>query len=127
MKFSFYDTHFFRKSDVQYLFDERRWNIRKLCDWNDWNLNFDNFIIVRYLWDWNDDSIHKRENFMNFHVKIEKKCNYCERIYDHVWFKFKKQFDNHAFLTKKTCWNSFIKNMFEFEVRRYKNENLDRE
>src|SRR5437667_8695888 len=32
-----YGTHSFRRGGCQYLCSERRWDIRKLCDWGGWS------------------------------------------------------------------------------------------
>ena len=60
-----YETHSFRCEDCQYLSNERKWEIWKLYDREEWSLNFDNMMIVRYLLSWNDCSIRLREDFMN--------------------------------------------------------------
>jgi hypothetical protein len=77
--FTTYGTHSFRRGGCQYLSTERRWGIRKLCDWGGWSTDFDNLTIVRYLMSWNDDPMMKREDFLNPETPIGRLCNYCGR------------------------------------------------
>jgi hypothetical protein len=74
-----YGTHSFRRGGCQYLCSEKRWGIRKLCDWGGWSLDFDNTTIVRYLLSWNDDPTMRREDFLNPGIQIGRLCNYCGR------------------------------------------------
>lgn len=64
-----YGTHSFRRGGCQYFASERRWNIRRICDWGGWSMNFDNLTIVKYLLGWNDEPVHPREDFLNLDVK----------------------------------------------------------
>lgn len=74
-----YGTHSFRRGGCQYLSTDRRWGIRKLCDWGGWSIDFDNMTIIRYLMSWNDDPTMKREDFLNPNVQLGRLCNYCGR------------------------------------------------
>jgi len=74
-----YGTHSFRRGGCQYLCSEKRWGIRKLCDWGGWSLDFDNTTIVRYLLSWNDDPTMRREDFLNPGTQLGRHCNYCGR------------------------------------------------
>jgi hypothetical protein len=47
--FNFYGTHSFPRGGCQYLASNRRWDMRKLCDWGGWSMEFDHLTIVRYL------------------------------------------------------------------------------
>jgi len=80
--FTPYGTHSFRRGGCQYLSTERRWGIRKLCDWGGWSTDFDNLTIVRYLMSWNDDPMMQRENFLNPELPAGVVCNYCGRKCD---------------------------------------------
>src|ERR1700737_3764913 len=74
-----YGTHSFRRGGCQYLCSEKRWGIRKLCDWGGWSTDFDNLTIVRYLMSWNDDPTMRREDFLNPVMPPGKYCNNCGR------------------------------------------------
>ena len=47
-------------------------------------MDFDNFTIVRYLMNWNDDSTRRHEDFMDSEKQFRKKCEYCGRTCDHA-------------------------------------------
>jgi hypothetical protein len=63
-----YGTHSFRRGGCQYLASEKRWDMRKLCDWGGWSMDFDNLTIVRYLLSWNDNVTRQRQDFMDDHA-----------------------------------------------------------
>lgn len=77
-----FGTHSFRRGGVQYLSTEKRWNIRKLCDWGGWSMDFESLTIVRYLISWNDDPVKKREDFMNSEMQMGVFCPRCNRTCD---------------------------------------------
>ena len=77
-----YGTHSFRRGGCQYLSSERRWDIRKLCDWGGWSMDFDNLTIVRYLMSWNDQPTRCREDFMDPEKQLGRECGYCGRTCD---------------------------------------------
>jgi hypothetical protein len=79
-----YGTHSFRRGGCQYLASEKRWDIRKLCDWGGWSMDFDNLTIVRYLLSWNDNPTRQRQDFMDPEKQIAKECPYCGRTCDHA-------------------------------------------
>ena len=79
---SLFETHSFHRGGVQYLSSEQWWNIQKLCDWEEWSLNYNSLTIVCYLIGWNDNSIRKRENFMNSEFQQEIHCSCCEHSCD---------------------------------------------
>ena len=60
-----YGTHSFRRGGCQYLAAERRWTLRRICEWGGWSTEFSNLTIVRYLISWNDDPTERREDFFN--------------------------------------------------------------
>lgn len=74
-----YGTHSFRRGGCQWLYSEKRWGLRKICNWGGWSLAFDNMTIVRYLFSWNDDPVNRREEFMNPHSTGGTRCHYCGR------------------------------------------------
>jgi len=72
-----YGTHSFRRGGCQYFASVEGWNIRKLCEWGGWSLNFDNLTIVRYLIGWNDDPTQARQDYLKpDHLKT-KRCKAC--------------------------------------------------
>jgi hypothetical protein len=60
-----YGTHSFRRGGCQYLASERRWLIRRICDWAGWSVDFSNLTIVKYLISWNDNPVERREDFFH--------------------------------------------------------------
>jgi hypothetical protein len=74
-----YGTHSFRRGGLQYLASEKRWPIRKLCEWGGWSVAFGPDVIVRYLYNWNDNPVAKREDFMNPEAQKGTHCSYCGR------------------------------------------------
>ncbi|KAG7005366.1 hypothetical protein G7Y79_00020g048940 [Physcia stellaris] len=60
-----FGTHSFRRGGVQYFLTQKRWDIRKLCDWGGWSMEYDNVTIVRYIINWNDKPTRMREDFLN--------------------------------------------------------------
>ena len=77
-----YGTHSFRRGGCQYLSSQRRWDIRKLYDWGEWSLDFDNVMIMRYLLSWNDCPTRLREDFMDPEKQMGTECGYCGRTCD---------------------------------------------
>lgn len=49
LDYSHYSTHSFRYSGCQYLYSEKRWDVRKVADWGGWSANYDSGSIIRYL------------------------------------------------------------------------------
>ena len=74
-----YGTHSFRRGGCQYLSSEKRWGIRKLCDWGGWSMAFGPDMITRYLYNWNDNPVAKREDFMNPGTQRGSLCTICGR------------------------------------------------
>ena len=82
VKSSLFEIHSFHRDGVQYLSSEQQWDIQKLCDWEEWSLNYNSLIIVCYLIGWNDNSIKKRENFINSEIQQKIYCFCCEHSYN---------------------------------------------
>lgn len=74
-----YGGHSFRRGGVQYFCSEKRWNIRKLCSWGGWSLEFESLTIMRYLLGNNDDPVHICEDYMNPERQGGVLCGYCGR------------------------------------------------
>ena len=74
-----YGTHSFRRGGCQYLSSERRWSLRRICEWGGWSTEFTNLTIVKYLISWNDDPTEKREDFLNPNREPALKCFTCGR------------------------------------------------
>ncbi|KAI6137807.1 DNA breaking-rejoining enzyme [Pisolithus tinctorius] len=74
-----YGTHSFRRGGCQYLHIERRWPLRKICEWGGWSQEFTNLTIVKYLISVNDDAMEAREDFFNPNHRPALKCPHCGR------------------------------------------------
>ncbi|KAG0693634.1 DNA breaking-rejoining enzyme, partial [Suillus ampliporus] len=76
---SSYGTHSFRRGGCQYLHIERRWPLRRICEWGGWSAEFTNMTIVKYLISHNDDPTEPREEFFNPDRRPTVKCPHCGR------------------------------------------------
>ncbi|KAF9233221.1 hypothetical protein BU15DRAFT_54209, partial [Melanogaster broomeanus] len=74
-----YDTHSFRKGGCQYLHIERRWPLRKICEWGGWSQELTNLTIAKYLISLSDDDVERREDFLNPNCRQVVKCSQCGR------------------------------------------------
>ncbi|KIJ04676.1 hypothetical protein PAXINDRAFT_94457 [Paxillus involutus ATCC 200175] len=74
-----YGTHSFRRGGCQYLHIERRWPLRRICEWGGWSQDFTSMTIVKYLISLNDDPTEPREQFFNPDRKPTVKCPQCGR------------------------------------------------
>lgn len=74
-----YGTHSFRRGGCQFYVVDRRWNLRKICEWGGWSREFSNLTIVKYIINWNDDPLDAREDFLNPNKKPTTKCYQCGR------------------------------------------------
>ncbi|KAI6019835.1 hypothetical protein F5J12DRAFT_490400 [Pisolithus orientalis] len=74
-----YGTHSFQQGGCQYLHIERRWPLRKICEWGGWSQEFTNLTIVKYLISVNDDAMEAREDFFNPNRCPALKCPHCGR------------------------------------------------
>ncbi|KAF8194611.1 hypothetical protein BJ912DRAFT_847843, partial [Pholiota molesta] len=74
-----YGTHSFRRGGCQYLSADRRWGLRRICEWGGWSADFSNLTIVKYLISWNDDPREKREDFFNPNRVPATLCFHCGR------------------------------------------------
>ncbi|KAG2130843.1 uncharacterized protein EDB93DRAFT_68515 [Suillus bovinus] len=72
-----YGTHSFRRGGCQYLHVERRWHLRRICEWGGWSTEFTNMTIVKYLISSNDDPAEPREHFFNPNQQPTIKCRQC--------------------------------------------------
>lgn len=72
-----YGTHSFRRGGCQYLSSERRWLLRRICEWGGWSSEFSNLTIVKYLLSWNDNPTERREDFFNPNIQPTTKCYHC--------------------------------------------------
>jgi hypothetical protein len=74
-----YGTHSFRRGGCQYLSSERRWPIRRICEWGGWSTEFTSLTIVKYLISWNDDPTEPREAYFDPNRAPTVKCPTCGR------------------------------------------------
>ncbi|KAF9232475.1 hypothetical protein BU15DRAFT_54962 [Melanogaster broomeanus] len=74
-----YGTHSFRRGGCQYLHIDRRWPLRRICEWGGWSQEFSNLTIVKYLISLNDDPMEAREDFFNPNRPPVLKCWQCGR------------------------------------------------
>jgi len=74
-----YGTHSFRRGGCQYLAADRRWPLRRICDWGGWSTEFSNLTIVKYLISWNDNPTEKREDFFDPNQAPTTRCFHCGR------------------------------------------------
>jgi hypothetical protein len=74
-----YGTHSFRHGGCQYLASERRWPLRRICEWGGWSTEFTHLTIVKYLISSNDDPMERREDFFNPERVPVAKCFSCGR------------------------------------------------
>ena len=79
MDFRLYGTHSLRRGGCQWLYSEKRWGLRRICDWGGWSTDFNSSSIIRYLVGWNDDPTMQRENYMNPNQFGSTKCYTCGR------------------------------------------------
>ncbi|KAF9234580.1 hypothetical protein BU15DRAFT_89934 [Melanogaster broomeanus] len=63
----------------QYLHLERRWPLRRICEWGGWSQEFTNLTIVKYLISLSDDDMERREDFFNPNRQLVVKCSQCGR------------------------------------------------
>ncbi|KAL1659743.1 hypothetical protein GGF50DRAFT_64646, partial [Schizophyllum commune] len=77
--YSTYGTHSFRRGGCQYLVVDRRWNIRRVCEWGGWSTDFTHLTIVKYLISWVDESMSSRADFFRPGQKVAKLCRTCGR------------------------------------------------
>lgn len=74
-----YGTHSFRRGGCQFLHVEKRWSLRRICEWGGWSVEFTNMTIVKYLISSNDDPTEPREQFLNPNRQPMVKCSQCGR------------------------------------------------
>ncbi|KIJ63936.1 hypothetical protein HYDPIDRAFT_91393, partial [Hydnomerulius pinastri MD-312] len=74
-----YGTHSFRRGGCQYLHLERRWQLRRICEWGGWSTEFTSLTIVKYLISVNDDPTEPRESFFDPSRPLTIKCPQCGR------------------------------------------------
>jgi len=74
-----YGTHSFRRGGCQYFASDKRWPLRRICEWGGWSAEFNNMTIVKYLISWNDDPMEKREDFLDPNRTPALRCFTCGR------------------------------------------------
>lgn len=74
-----YGTHSFRRGGCQWLATDRRWVLKKICEWGGWSTEFTHLTIVKYLISWNDDPLLPREDYFNFNLVPTVQCYSCGR------------------------------------------------
>ncbi|KAG1883681.1 DNA breaking-rejoining enzyme, partial [Suillus subluteus] len=74
-----YGTHSFRRGGCQYLHVEKRWPLRRICEWGGWSAEFSNLTIVKYLISSNDDPAEPQEHFFDPNRPPRVKCPQCGR------------------------------------------------
>ncbi|KIK05453.1 hypothetical protein K443DRAFT_341786 [Laccaria amethystina LaAM-08-1] len=74
-----YGTHSFRRGGCQWMSVDLRWNLRTICEWGGWSMEFTNLTIVKYLISSNDAPSRERGDFFNFKAGTTIKCSMCGR------------------------------------------------
>ncbi|KZV82571.1 hypothetical protein EXIGLDRAFT_810520, partial [Exidia glandulosa HHB12029] len=74
-----YGTHSFRRGGCQWLACDKRWPLRRICDWGGWSTEFSSMTIVKYLISWNDDPRERREDYLNPNRPPIVACPLCGR------------------------------------------------
>ncbi|KAI3650554.1 hypothetical protein MP228_003794 [Amoeboaphelidium protococcarum] len=72
-----YGGHSFRRGGCQYFHcyrepKSKRWDLKKLCNWGGWSVDFDNVTIVRYLLGRHDQQYCHREHYMEVELAEEE-------------------------------------------------------
>ncbi|EPQ50941.1 hypothetical protein GLOTRDRAFT_50099, partial [Gloeophyllum trabeum ATCC 11539] len=80
-----YGTHSFRRGGTQWLHCDKRWGIRKICEWGGWATTLPPTIVLRYLISYVDDPRERREDFMDFRRKPTVVCPNCGRSCHCSW------------------------------------------
>ncbi|KAL1671892.1 DNA breaking-rejoining enzyme [Schizophyllum commune] len=70
--YSPYGTHSFRRGD-------RKWNIRRVCEWGGWSTDFTHLTIVKYLISWVDEPMSSRADFFRPGQRVARLCRTCGR------------------------------------------------
>ncbi|TRM56737.1 hypothetical protein BD626DRAFT_551388 [Schizophyllum amplum] len=79
INYSPYGTHSFRRGGCQYLIVDRRWNIRRVCEWGGWSTDFTHLTIVKYLISWVDEPMSSRADFFRPGQRVARYCRACGR------------------------------------------------
>ena len=74
-----YGNHSFRHGGCQWMSVDLRWNLRTICEWGGWSMEFTNLTIVKYLISSNDAPSRERGDFFNFEGGTTIKCSMCGR------------------------------------------------
>ncbi|KAL1712390.1 hypothetical protein EV715DRAFT_278005 [Schizophyllum commune] len=77
--YSPYGTHSFRRGGCQYLVVDRRWNIRRVCEWGGWSTDFTHLTIVKYIISFVDEPMSSRADFFRPGQRVGKSCRRCGR------------------------------------------------
>ncbi|KAN0088524.1 DNA breaking-rejoining enzyme [Tylopilus felleus] len=74
-----YGTHSFRRGGCQYLHINKRWSLRRICEWGGWSQELTNLTIVKYLISLSDEPMEPREHYFNPDRCPVVKCPHCGR------------------------------------------------
>ncbi|KIJ58549.1 hypothetical protein HYDPIDRAFT_102429 [Hydnomerulius pinastri MD-312] len=74
-----FGAHSFWRGGCQYLHIERRWSLRKICEWGGRSQGVTNLAIAKYLISLDDDPMEAREDYFNPSCQPALKCLHCER------------------------------------------------
>jgi len=74
-----YAGHSFRRGGAQWLVNEKRWPILKVCDWGGWSKDFNHSSIIKYLISLNDDPTDPRSHYFDPTPKPQPPCWTCGR------------------------------------------------
>ncbi|KAL1699070.1 hypothetical protein EV121DRAFT_216977 [Schizophyllum commune] len=77
--YSPYGTHSFRRGGCQYLVVDRRWNIRRVCEWGGWSTDFTHLTIVKYIISFVDEPMSSRADFFRPGRRVTRSCRLCGR------------------------------------------------
>ncbi|KAN0084001.1 hypothetical protein V8E55_007505 [Tylopilus felleus] len=74
-----YGTHSFCRGGCQYLHINKRWSLRRICEWGGWSQELTNLTIVKYLISLSDEPMEPREHYFNPDRCPVVKCPHCGR------------------------------------------------
>ncbi|KAL1671882.1 DNA breaking-rejoining enzyme [Schizophyllum commune] len=77
--YSPYGTHSFRRGGCQYLIVDRRWNIRRVCEWGGWSTTYSHLTIVKYIISVADEPMSSRADFFRPGGWVTRLCRACGR------------------------------------------------
>ncbi|KAN0074520.1 hypothetical protein V8E55_011932 [Tylopilus felleus] len=74
-----YGTHSFCRGGCQYLHINKRWSLRRICEWGGWSQELTNLTIVKYLISLSDEPMEPREHYFDLDHCPVVKCPHCGR------------------------------------------------